>query len=471
VTVLDEVENLKILAPLALWMHEEAPGLGLVREWDLRRKLEALCRERGDPGAEGAARRFLDDIHQGTALLLDRGGGQYGFIHLTFQEYLAGMALAKLAEQEVGPLVDELARHVDDAAWREVLLLAVGYLGIVQKRDGAAGAVLEELIRRAPGPPGEAVILAGRAVADMRAGGVTPACRQMVVAELLATLRSDRVEARRRAEAGLALADLGDPRPEVMALDAMEFRRVPAGPFHMGSEEGDEEAQDRERPAHEVEIPYDYSVGLYPVTVAQFKEYVEASGNQPEDLDSLGGGGNTPVVSVSWEEALAFCRWLTVRWRASGRIERGWAVTLPSEAEWEKAARGRDGRVYPWGNDFSVDKANVYETEIGAPSTVGCFPEGASPYGCEEMSGNVWEWTRSLWGKPWKEPEYRYPYQTGDGRENLEASSEVPRVLRGGAFDCGPGLTRCAFRHWLEPWYRDWFFGFRLVLLPFSSGL
>src|SRR6266545_1863185 len=164
VTVLDEVETLKILAPLALWMHETAPGIGLVREWDLRRKLEALCRKRGDPEAEGAARRFLHDIHEGTALLLDRGGGQYGFIHLTFQEYLAGTALAKLAEQEVGPLVDALAEYVADAAWREVLLLAIGYLGIVQKRDGAAAAVLEELIRRAPGPPGEAVVLAGRAV-------------------------------------------------------------------------------------------------------------------------------------------------------------------------------------------------------------------------------------------------------------------------------------------------------------------
>jgi hypothetical protein len=174
VAELDEVEILKVLAPLALWMHETSPGIGLVGEWELCHKLEDLCRERGHADAEGAARQFLEDVHKGTALLVDRGGRRYGFLHLTFQEYLAGMALAKLAEQEVGPLVDELAVHVNDAAWREVLLLAIGYLGIVQKRDGAAGAVLEELIRRAPGSPGEAVILAGRAVADMRAGGVTP---------------------------------------------------------------------------------------------------------------------------------------------------------------------------------------------------------------------------------------------------------------------------------------------------------
>ncbi|HKH47649.1 MAG TPA: SUMF1/EgtB/PvdO family nonheme iron enzyme [Thermoanaerobaculia bacterium] len=471
VAVLDEVEILKVLAPLALWMHETAPGIGLVREEDLRRKLEALCLERGEPDAAGAARRFLDDIHQGTALLLDRGGGQYGFIHLTFQEYLAGMALAKLAEQEVGPLVDALAAHVDDAAWREVLLLAVGYLGIVQKRDGAAGAVLEGLIRRSPEPAGEAVILAGRAVADMRAGGVTPACRQKVVAELLSTLRSDRVEARRRAEAGLVLADLGDPRPEVMTLDGMEFCRVPAGPFRIGSEADDELADDNEKPAHDLDLPYEFRMGRYPVTVAQFQEYVKESGNQPFDLDSLREPANRPVVWVTWGEALAFCRWLTIRWRGSGRIEPGWMVTLPSEAEWEKAARGQDGRTYPWGGDFAPDRANVGETEIGAPSTLGCFPLGVSPYGCEEMSGNVWEWTRSLWGTDWKKPEFQYPYVAGDGREDLEASEEVPRVLRGGSYNYFSRLVRCAVRDWYDPALRDWYIGFRVVLLPFSSDL
>jgi formylglycine-generating enzyme required for sulfatase activity len=465
VAVLDEVEVLKILAPLALWMHEVAPGIGLVREWDLRQKLEALCRDRGEPDAEGAARRFLDDVHKGTALLLDRGGGQYGFIHLTFQEYLAGVALAKLAEQEVAPLVTALADHVDDAAWREVLLLAIGYLGIVQKRDVAAGAVLEKLIQQAPEPPGAAVVLAGRAVADMRAGGVTPACRQKVVEELLTTMRSDRVDARRRAEAGFALAELGDPRVEVMTLDGMEFCRVPAGPFRMGSEADDEAGYDDERPAHDLDVPYKYCLGRYPVTVAQFRTYAEESG-QFQDRDRLKGPANAPMVRVSWDEALAFCRWLTVRWRDLGRIEPGWGVALPSEAEWEKAARGEDGRIYPWGPDPDPNRMSYAETGIGAPSPAGCFPLGASPYGCEEMSGNVWEWTRSLWGK-----NFSYPYQIEDGRENLEASSEALRVLRGGAFISDSWVVRCAFRHGFEPWGRSWGVGFRLVLLPFSSDL
>ncbi len=494
VAVLDEVETLKILAPLALWMHETAPGIGLVREWDLRRKLEALCRDRGDPEPEGAARRFLHDIHEGTALLLDRGGGQYGFIHLTFQEYLAGTALAKLGEQEVGPLVDALAAHVDDAAWREVLLLAIGYLGIVQKRDGAAGAVLEALIERAPGPPGEAVVLAGRAVADMRAGGVTPACRQKVVERLLATMRSDRVEPRRRAEAGWALAELGDPRPEVTTLVGMEFCRVPAGPFRMGSEAGS--GLDDERPAHDLDLPYEYFLGRYPVTAAQFRVYVEESG-QHQDCDWLKGLANVPIVRVSWDEALAFCDWLTKRWRESGSLQPGWKVSLPSEAEWEKAARGgfeifqeprpgpigrvptsgplvknpQPNRRFPWGAESDVSRANFDEAGIGNVSSVGCFPGGKSPYGCEEMSGNVWEWTRTLLGEDFLRLSYQYPYRTGDGRENIEALSEILRVLRGGAFDLGSGSVRCAYRHGYYPRLRRWGLGFRLVLIPFSSDL
>lgn len=471
VAVLDEVAILKILAPLALWMHETAPGIGLVREWDLRQKLEELCRDRGHADAEAAAREFLEDVHEDTALLVDRGGKHYGFLHLTFQEYLAGRALAKLGEQNVGPLVEALAAHVADPAWREVLLLAIGYLGIVQERDEAAGAVLQSLIQRAPEPPGEAVVLAGRAVADMRAGGVTPACRQKVVEELLAAMRSDRVEARRRAEAGLVLAALGDPRPEVMTLDGMEFCRVPAGRFRMGSEADDRMGFEDERPAHDLDLPYAYQMSRYPVTVAQFQEYVSESGAEPGDPDSLRGPANAPVVRVSWDEALAFCRWLTARWRAGGKIEPGWEVSLPSEAEWEKAARGEDGRRYPWGEDADPEKANYDETGISEPSAVGCFPRGKSPYGCEEMSGNVWEWTRGLWGENLNKASYEYPYVLGDGREDLEASSEVLRVLRGGAFDFDPRSVRCAYRYGHDPRFRFWVVGFRVVLLPFSSDL
>ena len=158
---------------------------------------------------------------------------------------------------------------------------------------------------------------------------------------------------------------------------------------------------------------------------------------------SLRGLPNHPVVAVTWHRALDYCTWLTERLRewagtpeplATLLRKDGWQVLLPSEAEWEKAARGGDGRIYPWGKEPDPNRANYANTGIDATSTVGCFPGGASAHGVEELSGNVWEWTRSLWGDDWKKPSYRYPYKPDDGRENLDAADNIHRVLRGGAF-------------------------------------
>ena len=127
-----------------------------------------------------------------AGLLLERGPGEYGFIHLTFQEYLAAVAIAQLGQRDVEPIVQMLAEHVDDATWREVSLLTVGYLGIIQQRDDAAGEVLVQLMRRQAGQAGSAVVLAGEAVLDTWPGGVTQRCRTTVVEALLATMVDDR---------------------------------------------------------------------------------------------------------------------------------------------------------------------------------------------------------------------------------------------------------------------------------------
>jgi formylglycine-generating enzyme required for sulfatase activity len=172
---------------------------------------------------------------------------------------------------------------------------------------------------------------------------------------------------------------------------------------------------------------------------------------------------NHPVIGVTWYEALAYSRWLTERMCERRSLPDGWSVQLPSEAEWEKAARGTDGRLYPWMGALTTDCANYSDTGIGTTNAVGCFPAGASPYGVEEMTGNVLEWTRSTY--------LRYPYVASDGREKLAAGKEASRVLRGGSFAYNDQNVRCAFRFWLYKEFLGGPFGFRVILSPFTSGL
>ncbi|MCP4539005.1 MAG: SUMF1/EgtB/PvdO family nonheme iron enzyme [Chloroflexi bacterium] len=222
---------------------------------------------------------------------------------------------------------------------------------------------------------------------------------------------------------------------------------VPSGPFPMGSDkEKDAQAHDNELPQHEVTLPR-YWIGRYPVTVAQFRAFIEDSGYKLEDSESLDGQDDHPVVKVTWYDAVAFCRWISEK--------TGLTVMLPSEAEWEKAARGTDERIYPWGDRFDKNKCNVHESGIQGTTPVGKYsPAGDSPYGCADMAGNVWEWTRSLFQE--------YPYQANDGREDM--ASPDRQVVRGGKLAYGQWGVRCASRYHSYPYYRYYDHGFRVVV-------
>ena len=234
----------------------------------------------------------------------------------------------------------------------------------------------------------------------------------------------------------------------------LELVRVPAGPFLMGSDKTkDSQAYDAELPQHSLTLG-DYYIGKYEVTNTQFLAFVQATGykttaekegagadwRHPRGPDTnIDQKAQHPVVQVSWHDAIAFCDWLS---KVSGR-----KVTLPSEPEWEKAARGVDGRIYPWGNDAPTKDLLNFNRNVGDTTPVGQYsPKGDSPYGVADMAGNAWEWTRSLWGKDVNTPEFKYPYVAGDGREDLNAGEDVRRVVRGGSWAFTIGSARCAVR-------------------------
>jgi len=502
---LDVVQTVRILAPLALWMHEKSPGVGLVKRGDAKRKLAEIYAQQGEEDPEQAVEQFLEDVRDYAGMVLERGAGQYGFIHLTFEEYLAAVGLARLGQGKIEPVVEVLSEHVGDAAWREVTLLTIGYLGIVQQWEEVASDVVGELLERQAGEPGQAAVLMGDAVVDASPGGVTSACKEKVVDVLLETMRDSGVRAAVRAGAGRALGRLGDGRAEVMTLEGMELCYVPRGPFWMGSGDEDEMAWADEKPLHQVDIPYGYWIARYPVTNAQFHLFTEDPEGYRADSwwtkaglewrEQRGGPAgygepwnlsNHPVVGVSWYEAAAFAAWTGRQLREAGVLPERCMVRLPSEGEWEKAARGglevpaapmvlalHDGlgpvtdwkrmenpssqRRYPWGDEAEPNLANYYETGISTTSAVGCFGRGRSPYGVEDQSGNVWEWCATTW-----EGDYE-----GYGGDN-DPEGEAPRVLRGGAFNVTQRNVRCAYRGWDLPDNRYIDPGFRVVVFPGS---
>jgi formylglycine-generating enzyme required for sulfatase activity len=253
---------------------------------------------------------------------------------------------------------------------------------------------------------------------------------------------------------------------------------IPVGAFLMGSDKtNDTLAYDDETPQHTVFLP-EYRIARMPVTVAQFAAFMAANQDYRTTAEKLGWVWNWtdsrwqhlnnadwahprgpesdvrdkqdhPVTCVSWLDAMMFCRWAGVR--------------LPSEAEWEKAARGTEGRVWPWGNREPDNGLCNFDLSVGDTTPATRYPDGKSPYGLLGVAGNVWEWTSSLWGTDKSNPDFGYPYDAKDGRENASAPDTVARVARGGAYMIDAQGVRCACRIGFYADCRNVGRGFRVV--------
>ncbi len=352
------------LATLALAMHEGGRAGAAVPEVRVREVLQGEL-------APTSVAQFLEAVRYRGGLLEERAE-LFQFVHLTFQEFLTARWLAKQRQGAWG----HLQPYLTDAWWREVFLLTYGFAQM--DHPPFAREYLEWLsTQTGHGAHRLAGLeLAGAALLELERPD--PEVRRHQAERLLRALRDPTVHApgSQRVRAGDTLARLGDPRFRADAWylpdePLLGFVEIPAGAFWMGSTQRDRMANDDEKPRHRVTLPR-YYIARYPVTVAQFRAFDEASGRKPNAVLSLDGLPTHPVTDVSWYEALAYCDWLTGRLRtwehtpeplASLLRQEDWCVTLPSEAEWEKAARGKDGRVYPWGNDPDPDRVNYDATE------------------------------------------------------------------------------------------------------------
>ena len=449
-----------LLQDLALYLHER--NQKQIKVEDLHDFLHArfMVLLRDAYMVEQTVDRFITMIEERTGLLVARGEGVYAFSHLTFQEYLAALGIA--ARDDYLAYTLKLA---SDLWWREVILLEAGFLGTQSKEK--ATALIRAIAERKQEPePYHNLVLAAECLHDVGGNRIQGNLRQEVQQRLREDLetppplivrwfkrvgvkkwieqRARAMEALVRTGAGFWTMPYGEP----------EWVKISAGTGWMGSREG----RSNEQPLHPIDLDA-FLIARVPITNAQYHLFIQATRHPAprhwqEDRPPKGLESH-PVTYVSWHDALAYCLWLS--------RETGKPVTLPSEAQWERAARGdKDQREYPWGDRFEATWCNSEALGLGATTPVGIFPEGASRYGCLDMVGNVWEWTSSLAG------DYPYPGQEATRRAREDHMARGDRVLRGGAFDYSPVFLRCASRSDGNPDGLGPAVGFRVVASCFE---
>jgi len=491
----------QLLADLALAMQDDPKGrqVQVSRRWAAERIAHRFGPTgAADPEAIERADGFLAEEELDSGIIVRRGH-QLKFWHLTFQEYLAAQALAGRTDSERTTLLlapdGTQTPALYRSEWRETILLLGGVLWLQgqDRVDDLVAAVIGALGKQPTrAARARAAGVLGALVRDLDPFGYRPADPRYagILDAALAVFdpaQADAIPLADRIAAAEALAQAGDPRlgwahPE-------RWVELPGGRLLMGAQQEDQrapgydpEAFDDEAPVHEVRIA-GFGIARFPVTVAEFAAFLEDENHAnpvwwqaggadqpalPEDWENQQAHPTRPAVGVAWYQAMAFCAWLTDQLRrpqgAKGAIllPADREVRLPTEAEWEYAARGEGGRRYPWGDAApDAQRANFDEAKVGSPSPVGVFPCGATPEGVLDLAGNVWEWCLDAYAKD--------AYATQQGQASpadppAQGDGGSPRVVRGGAFNLVAWFLRSSDRFRFEPVFRVQGGGFRCVL-------
>jgi formylglycine-generating enzyme required for sulfatase activity/nucleoside phosphorylase len=478
------------LAALAYRMRAERTGTSVDANW-ARQVIEEHLVGSPLPLGEGSGVRANADhiLYLAASASIIERGKTVRFIHELLQEYFAARAM----REEIGRGVPATKyfpsqRWWEPTGWEEGLLLLAGM-------EGDATKIVEWLTPVQP-------TVAYRCATESGATCTDDALQMLFDPQIppLPVYREGievdewrgklpRITPLARAEWGRRLAERGDTRKGVGVgpdgLPDIDWVEIPAGKFQYG---GDPQAY-QSAEAEEFDLPT-YYIARYAITYAQFQVFIDADDGIRDDrwwkglaqehreiLEQYFKYANNPRDTVNWYQAVAFCRWLSHKlWSVraplfvSANEQRTgwipspqdydpmkpftWAVRLPTEQEWEKAARGTDGRKYPWGNDYISGYANIDETfnNVGSyyvrqTSAVGMYPQGASPYGLLDMSGNVWEWCST-------------DYHTG---KNDEFSNTSVHARRGGSWINVNSFARATYRYSRNPRPSYFDYGFRLV--------
>jgi len=404
-------------------------ALGM-QEWEGGQKLSlgiddaAALLAPGEPLAP--MRRFLEQAQIDSGIVTLRGG-EIAFWHRSFQEYLAARTMADLPDAKIPPRAREM---LYSAEGREVLPLVAA--SMAENAKQRLTLLFEDLTRHAASQghlerKAHAAGVLGNMLVDVapfeyKLSG--PAAKQYselrdTVMAIFEKGKARQIGLKTRVAAAEALDQASQERLHT-PREAAYWKEIKGGTYTLG---GDSKAY-QSMPKKSVKIS-GFGIGRFPVTVWEYGKYLEEKrAEAPPNWDEQRKHPGRPVVSVTWRQARDYCLWAECK--------------LPSEEQWEAAARGAEGRIFPWGAEGPDEYRANFDGKVGEPTPVGMFPDGDTPEGVADMAGNVWQWTGSDFDK-----------------EN--------KCVRGASFSSGATLLRAAYRYWVGPVYWNVFRGFRCV--------